>query len=49
MTDDTEEQTFTGPRWAWEQIWETLEIDAHSTAFDTALRKTIQDAIDAID
>lgn len=45
---ETDDRTFTGPVWAWGQVWETLEMDAHSTAFDPALRQQIQDAIDAI-
>lgn len=36
------------PREAYDVIMETLSMDAHSTAYDPALRKQIQEAIESI-
>ena len=46
---DYENETITvcGPRWAWDVIWETLQTDMRSTAFDPELRQQITRAHDA--
>jgi hypothetical protein len=38
-------RTFTGPQEAWDLIWETVEIDSQSAAFDPALRERLAKAI----
>lgn len=45
---EQEQQTFTGPRWAWDIIWETISNDTRSKAFDANLRAEIKKAEGAI-
>ena len=37
------------PEWAWKLIFETLNKDAESSAFDKDLRQRISDAINAVE
>jgi hypothetical protein len=41
-------KTFYGPEWAWDMVWETLDMDSKSTAFDPILRDKIAAAVAAI-
>ncbi len=43
-----DDRTFIGPVWAWELVWEHLEVDAHSPTLGPTVRLETQDAIDAI-
>ncbi len=36
------------PRWVWDVIWETLQTDMQSPAFDPELRRQITRAHDAV-
>lgn len=47
---DYENETITvcGPRWAWDVIWETLQADMQSIAFDPELRLQITRAYKAV-
>ena len=38
----------TAPRWAWEIIDETLDLDRHSIAFSKDLRQSISEGIHAM-
>ncbi len=42
------DRTFSGPQWAWDTVWETLELDSQSPAFDIKLRALIVAASAAI-
>ena len=37
-----------GPAWAWELIWETIQKDMESGAFDPTLRHDLSEAYHAI-
>ena len=38
-------KTFYGPASAWDLIWETLQCDINSKAFDKELRSQIENAV----
>lgn len=40
--------TRSAPRWAWEVIDETLDMDSRSSAFTPELRLQIQEALEAM-
>lgn len=44
-----DEETYFGPCWAWQTIFETLARDVQSSAFDPELRREIEIAIDALE
>lgn len=47
-SDMSKRKIYSGPKWAWDTIWETISADIQSKSFDAALRTEIKKAYDAI-